>query len=275
MTDRIVLPMPGNAVLATRIAATGAARLGEMSLSRFPDGESHVRIESDVRGRAVFLVSTQLNPDPDFLAMVFAADALRELGALSVGLIAPYLAYMRQDQRFAAGEAVTSRSYARWLSRAMNSVVTVDPHLHRLHSLSAIFDIPTTAIDVAPLLASWINCGIENPLVVGPDAESAQWVRAVAEPVGLPWVVAEKVRHDSEHVSVRFSDDLNKYRRHTPVLVDDIISTGHSMAEAAAALAPHHFVAPVCVAVHAVFAHGAEATLHRAGIDRVVTTNTI
>jgi ribose-phosphate pyrophosphokinase len=271
----LVLPLPGNEALAAALDRAGACDAGAVTLSRFPDGETYARIESTVAGRHVLIAATQHQPDTQFLALAFLADAARELGALSVGLVAPYLAYMRQDARFTPGEAVASRTYARQISRLVNSLITVDPHLHRLRSLDAVFSIPAQAIDAAPLLARWIREQVPRPLIVGPDSESRQWAQAVAQAAQAPFVVLEKVRHGSTDVEVTISTDLAAFQGRTPVLVDDIISTGHTMAEAARHLMARGFGAPSCVGVHAVFATGAEDTLHGAGVSRIVTTNTI
>jgi ribose-phosphate pyrophosphokinase len=271
----VILPLPFNAAFASAIASTGAVQMGDATFAHFPDGETYARIDSDIRGRDVLLLATQHQPDPQFMALAFLSDAARDLGAASVGLIAPYLAYMRQDARFKPGEAVASRSYAKQLSRLFNSLVTVDPHLHRLGSLAAVFDIPATAIDVAPLLAQWISAHVSRPLIVGPDSESRQWVKGVAESANAPFVVLEKVRRGSTEVDVTIVDDLTVHHGRTPVLVDDIISTGHTLAQAARHLSARGFVSPVCVGVHAVFAIGADQTLRSAGITTVVTTNTI
>ena len=165
------------------------------------------------------------------LPLLFAAATARELGASRVGLVAPYLAYMRQDRRFKPGEAVTSRQVARLLSDAFDWLVTVDPHLHRYSSLADIYSIPTHVVHAAPLIAEWIKANVTNPLIIGPDSESEQWVAAVASDVGAPYSVLEKVRHGDRDVEIRLKD-LEQWKGRTPVLVDDIISTGRTMIEA-------------------------------------------
>jgi len=117
-SDRLILPLPGNDAFARQLAAAGKWEQGTLETRRFPDGESYVRIAADVADKSVVLVQTLAQPDPGFLSLVFAADAARDLGAREVTLVAPYLAYMRQDRRFHPGEAITSRSFARLVSRA-------------------------------------------------------------------------------------------------------------------------------------------------------------
>lgn len=113
---RLILPLPGNEAFGRHLAQDGHWELGTIETRRFPDGESYVRIHSDVAGKAVDLACTLARPDEGFLRLIFAADAVRTLGAREVTLVAPYLAYMRQDRRFQPGEAVTSRSFARLIS---------------------------------------------------------------------------------------------------------------------------------------------------------------
>lgn len=116
MTSPLLLPMPGNEVLTVKIGSALGWKVGEIEERRFPDGESYVRIRTRLDGGPVVLVCTLARPDEKFLPLIFAAATARELGASRVGLVAPYLAYMRQDRRFKPGEAVTSRYVAKLLS---------------------------------------------------------------------------------------------------------------------------------------------------------------
>ena len=168
----LVLAMPGNEAAAGSLATALEAERGHLDATRFADGESHVRIRSDVSGRVVILQATLRDPDPQTVPLLLAAEAARELGALRVFLSAPYLAYMRQDTRFLEGDAVSARSYARLLSSVFDGLVTVDPHLHRIASLAEIYDVPARALQAAPLLADWIRRELQDPLVVGPDSDN-------------------------------------------------------------------------------------------------------
>lgn len=270
---RLILPMPGNEAQATAVASLASAELGRLEMRRFPDDESYVRILSDVAGKAVDIVCTLARPDPQTPGLIFAADAARELGAQSVRLIAPYLAYMRQDARFKAGEAVSSASFARLLSRAFDGLVTVDPHLHRRASLGEIFDIPTRVEHAAPLLAEWIREHVRDALVIGPDAESEQWVSAVAERADAPYVVLNKRRSGDREVEIAMPD-LKAWSTRRPVLIDDIVSSGRTMIEAARQLARLGMAKPACLTVHALFADRSYAELS-ALAETVVSTDTI
>ena len=270
---RLLLPLPGNEAFAERLARAGGGEIGVLQARQFPDGESYVRIETDVAGRAVDLVCSLARPDAAFLRLAFAADALRDLGAVEVRLIAPYLGYLRQDARFQPGEAVTSKTFARLLSQVVDGLVTVDPHLHRHPALEGLYAVPCHTLHAAPLLAEWIRSEVEAPLIVGPDAESEQWVAAVAARVGAPHIVMTKRRLGDREVRVALPD-LGAHRGRRPVLLDDIASSGRTLVAAADALRFQAFAPPICVVVHAVFGEDALARV-AAVTDRIVSTDSI
>lgn len=275
MTGPLIVPLPGNEAMADALAQASGGELAPIEIRHFPDGETYLRYEAtSLAGRAVFLVCTLDRPDPKVLPLLFAAAAARDLDAISVGLVCPYLAYMRQDRRFKPGEAVTSEYFARLISDAFDWLVTVDPHLHRRGSLSEIYSIPSVALQSAPLIAGWVRAHVERPLLIGPDAESEQWVAAVARDAGAPHAILEKVRHGDRTVEVSVPD-LERWPGHTPVLVDDIVSTARTMIETLRHLAKMRAKPAVCIAMHGIFAGSAYRDLLEAGATRVVTLNTV
>jgi len=270
----VIFALPEDWRFAERLAACAGVELGSLTTRDFPDGETYMRLNSAVAGRQVAIVCSLHQPNEKLLPLIFLADAARSLGAKRVGLIAPYLAYMRQDTRFRSGEAITSRSFAKVVSRAHDWLITIDPHLHRIHELSDVYMVPSVALHAATDLGRWIARSVEQPVIVGPDEESAQWASAVAEAAGAPWTVLSKVRHGDRAVEVHIPD-LEPFLGHTPVLVDDIISSGQTMIDVIRQLRDIRTPAPVCVAVHAVLCPGASDALRAAGASVVVTTNTI
>jgi ribose-phosphate pyrophosphokinase len=269
-----IIALPGNDALAMLLAPRLDAEIGRAEFRRFPDGETYVRLNGNVAGRSVVLVATLDRPDPKFLPLAFVAATARELGASRVGLIAPYLGYMRQDRRFQSGEAITSQLFAHHLSGIVDWLITVDPHLHRISALSNIYTIPAISVHASPVLADWIKDSVQLPLIVGPDEESEQWVAAVASRAGAPFIILEKHRRSDTDVEISVPD-VERWRDHTPVLVDDIISTARTMIATLGHLRRAGMKPVVCVGVHAVFAPGALESLSAAGAARVVTTNTI
>ena len=274
MTRPVLIALPGNEARADGLAEALDGERVELDYRRFPDGESYLRIDAELAGRAVVLVATLDRPDPKIPRLLFAADLVRDLGARSVGLVAPYLPYMRQDCRFHPGEALTSVSFANRISASVDWLVTVDPHLHRYPTLDTIYTIPGRVVSAAPAVADWIVDSIERPVVVGPDEESEQWARAVAEPRGLPWRVMTKQRFGDHEVRIT-APDLTGLDGHHPVLVDDILSSGATLADAARVLVEAGLPVPACAVVHGLFGDRARAHLAGAGIETVVCTDTV
>ena len=273
MTAPLLVAMPGNEAMAHKLAPMLAAEVGGIELRSFPDGETYLRFMSSLSDRTLVIVCTLDRPNEKILPLLFAAATARELGATKVGLVAPYLAYMRQDRRFKPGEAVTSREVARLVSDRFDWLVTVDPHLHRYGSLAEIYTIPTCVVHAAPLISQWIREHVSNPLIIGPDIESEQWVSAVAHDADAPYSVLEKIRRADRDVEISIRD-MQHLDGRTPVLVDDIISSGRTMLEAVRLIMQPGAPKPVCVAVHGLFADLSDILLVQTGA-RVVTSNSV
>lgn len=269
----VVIAMPDNEALASGIAGGIGAELGELAHRKFPDGETYLRFDTDVKLRNVIVCCTLNDPDRKSLSLLLAAAALRDLGAAKIGLVAPYLGYMRQDRRFKDGEAVTSTAFARLISSFFDWLVTVDPHLHRHKSLDEIYTIPSVVGHATPVLLGYLHKRPGNLFFVGPDEESEQWVASLARDARIPHVTLRKTRFGDRDVAVEFPD-LAPFSGRMPVLVDDVISSGRTMEVASAELRRRGFAAPVCLATHGVLADGALARLVAAGAT-VITTNTI
>jgi ribose-phosphate pyrophosphokinase len=245
---------------------------GRFILHSFPDGESYLRIESDVMGREVLINATLFHPNSWILDLLFLTDTLRTLGAKRIRLIAPYLSYMRQDKVFQDGEALTSKTFSHLLSAYFDALVTVDPHLHRYHCLSEIYTIPTTVLQAAPLISKWIHENVENPFLVGPDEESCQWVQEVAG--DLSFIVLQKERNFQGHVTITWPS-FDGAEGKTPVFVDDIISSGGTMLLAVEQAKALGLKPPVIVSIHPIFANDSYEKLQAAGVLKIVTCNSI
>jgi len=195
---------------------------------RFPDGESYIRILSSVKDKNVLLVCTLHKPNDKLLPLYFLSLTAKSLGTKNVCLVAPYLAYMRQDKVFNSGEGVTSTYFGRFISKFADGIITIDPHLHRFKSLSEVYHIANSVIHAADVISKWIKENVKNPALIGPDSESAQWVSIVAKNAGAPFIVLNKIRHSDNNVEVSIPD-VENHKNSIPVLVDDIISTAHTM----------------------------------------------
>jgi len=257
--------------LARPLARTLGAVARRIEVHRFPDGESRVRVVPGAGSSAVVIRRLD-DPNAKLFEVLLAIDALRRTGVTRIALVAPYLPYMRQDRVFEAGEAVSQLVFADVVSHAVDRVVTVEPHLHRIHELGEVFACSAVSIPAAPLLADWCRRLGRRTVVVGPDEESEPWARAIAEAAGLPYVVGRKHRAGDRRVRV-ILPELPPVDR--AVLVDDIASTGMTLSAAARELKRAGIRRIEAAVVHAIFARGAATVLRRAGVHRIVSCDTV
>lgn len=270
----ILFPFPGNESLADLLIAGGRCERGQVMVRNFPDGESLVQIESDIKGKTAVVLCTLDRPDEKAMTLMFFAETARELGAKSVKLIAPYLGYMRQDKRFHEGESITSNIFAAFLSQHFDGLITIDPHLHRHKDMKEIYKVPVTVVHAADAIAIWIRKNIEKPVLIGPDEESDQWVKDIAKKAQAPYTVLTKIRRGDHDVEVSVPD-IDQFHDHTPVLVDDIISTARTMIETVNHLKTAAMKPAVCIGIHAVFSGDAFEALRKSGAGKIITCNTI
>jgi ribose-phosphate pyrophosphokinase len=257
--------------LASQVARKLGVASARVDVHRFPDRESLVRVAGPA-GRRVVLLRHLHDPNGKLFEVQLAADALRRHGARRITLLVPYMPYMRQDRVFHEGEALSQHVLAQTLGHAVDKVVTLEPHLHRIRALGEVFPCTTRALPAASLLAGWCSKGPGRALLVGPDAESEPWVRALARLCGLDWVVGRKERLGDSRVRIELPD-VSGHRR--AILVDDIASSGTTLAAAARALRAGGISRVDAAVVHAIFAPGAERRIRLAGVERVVTCDTI
>ncbi len=272
--DKIIFAMPGNESVANKIALKLELPVGEMELRSFPDAETYVRLLSDVSKKEVIIICTLYQPDSKLLPLYFLSKLLKDFGAGKITLVAPYLSYMRQDKRFHDGEAITSNYFASLISSFADELITIDPHLHRRNSMSEIYSIPCKVLHAAPLISNWITENIEMPLLVGPDSESEQWVKETAEKIKTPYIVLSKIRISDTEVKISVPE-VEQFKQHTPVLIDDIISTARTMMVTAEHLSEAGLKPVTCIGVHGLFAGNAYDELLQAGVGKIITCNTI
>jgi ribose-phosphate pyrophosphokinase len=261
---------------AQRIALAGDLQLACIERHRFPDGEIKLRLPFDALGKNAVILRTLNNPNEKLIELLLAAQTARALGAAHLTLVAPYLSYMRQDIAFAPGEAISQRIIGRFLADLFDTVITVDPHLHRVATLQEAIPIAAEnaiVLSGAPLLADLIATHRTNPLLVGPDEESAQWIALAASRHGFDYAVCRKVRNGDRAVHVALPEAAVAGRQ--VVLLDDIASTGHTVAQAARLLLAAGAVSVDVAVTHALFAGDALQVMKDAGVGEVWSTDCI
>lgn len=263
----------GDLDIAAKISQSLKITFHPIKMHTFPDDEKLIKIDWDASGQTIALLTSLHIPDSKITPLIFAAETLRTFGAKSVILIAPYLPYMRQDKQFHPGEGISSKFFASILSHHFDGLITIDPHLHRYQSLAEIYTIPTITLHADALISDWLNNNIQNAIIIGPDAESEQWVKAVAAHLQLPFTALRKTRKGDRNVEIEISD-IQNFKTFTPILIDDIISSGQTILETCRALNALGFKKPVVISIHGVFAQDAYPKLLPA-CTSIITTNTI
>ncbi len=258
---------------ALRLATAAGLVPQPIQHHRFPDGEIQLTLPTHLPRRVVLLRSLH-QPGDKLTELLLAAPTARQLGAQHLSLVAPYLAYMRQDMAFSPGQAVSQRIVGAWLATLFDAVITVDPHLHRVATLAeAVPAQQAITLSAAPLLGAWIAQHRPGAFLLGPDSESAQWVTQAAAAHGFEHAVCSKVRHSDRAVEITLP--ACDVRGQAVVLLDDVASSGHTLATATA-LALDAGAASVDVAVtHALLAGDALQRIHRAGAGKFWSTDSI
>ena len=260
--------------LAGQIAEKVKCAFSELSVSRFPDNEIHVRFNCDLRNKKAVLVQSFYGEISDcIIEVILAAKTASELGAKEIILVAPYFPYLRQDKRFHRGEAVSQGIIAGLVDNFFDEVLIIDPHLHRKSSMEQIFRKKSKKITANSLMAGYIKNNIPKPIIMGPDEESYKWARSVAKDLGAQFRILRKKRYSSYHVEVKLNKHIDLSGRNV-VIVDDIVSTGHTILETAKIIKKMGAKNVHCICVHGIFAGDALDKLKGAGI-KTVSTNTV
>jgi ribose-phosphate pyrophosphokinase len=269
----MLLYFDDEAPLARRLAAASKLPAQAIERHRFPDGEIRLRLPPALPERVVLLRGLQ-QPGEKLTELLLAAPTARSLGARHLSLVSPYLAYMRQDMAFRPGEAVSQRIVGALLARLFDTVITVDPHLHRVATLhEAVPAAQAIALSGAPLLGDWIASQLQAPQLIGPDSESAAWVTQAAAAHGFDHAVCDKVRRGDLQVEIALPEIDVQGR--AVVLVDDVASSGRTLAQASRLLHAAGAASVDVAVTHALFAHDALQVIHAAGVRHVWSTDCI
>lgn len=259
---------------AGRLAWVAGIEARAVGCHRFPDEELCLRLP-DVELPACLIIYRSLDRPNDKLVelMLLARDA-RERGVKRLVLVAPYLAYMRQDAAFHPGELVSQRLVGGFLAELFDAVITIDPHLHRIERIEqAIPTYHAIALSGAPQLAAAVAERRRGALLLGPDAESLRWVESAARAAGLEYATCAKERHGDRDVDIALPDLALDGRR--IVLLDDVTSSGRTLARAAERVLAAGAASVDVAVTHALFAGDALDAIHGAGVGEVWSTDTI
>ncbi len=257
--------------LAERISRElGNSPFGIPFLKRFSDGEMYVRIGGRLEGDDVVLVQST-RTDEDVIELLLLEDAVREAGARKVFVVVPYFGYQRQDRRFAPGEPISARSLCRHVELDADAVISVDLHSPQILSH---FSKPAFEASGIPAIARLLR---ERPIdvLVSPDRGGVDRVRRMATLLDRPWFALDKKRIDSDHVELSFPSTVDyPTEGKSAVLIDDVITTGGTIVEAAKLLQKHGVRAVSAACTHGLFLRDAFERI-KAVTDEVYSTDTL
>jgi len=232
----------------------------------FPDGEQYVRVSGDVEGEHVVIVQTT-HPDSKIIELFLLQDAVREAGSARTTTVVPYFGYARQDRSFEPGEPVSARSIARRIGTGCDAVLTMGLHNR---AILGFFGIPARDVDGVPAIGRYLR-GRGVDFVLAPDENASHHAMVVAKALDVPWDFLVKERIDAFHV--RIEPKTLPVRDATVAIVDDIISTGGTIATAAAELKRQGSRRVFAGCLHGLFT--ADALRRLSVCDDVASTDTI
>lgn len=268
-----VVSFPDYQAQAQQLAAALQQRYARIELHHFPDGESLLQLPEPLDKQLIIYRSLE-QPNDKLVELLLVSKAARAVGVEKITLVAPYLCYMRQDKAFHRGEVISQKIIANFLAELVDVIITVDPHLHRVASLQEVFPhIQSSSLSASELLGEFLQQNFRDVILLGPDDESVQWVRQIARLGNYHYAVASKTRYSDTEVKIHLPD-IDVSDQHV-VLVDDIISTGHTVAETAQLLIQRGATRVDVLVTHALFSEDALTTLRAAGIQQIWSSDSV
>jgi len=271
---------------AQQLAKSLSMPLKMIERHQFPDGETKITLPTQLP-KKIIICRTLDQPNEKLIELIISAASAREQGVKHITLVAPYLCYMRQDIAFHPGEAISQKIVGNLLGNYFDCVITIDPHLHRISNLREAIPID----DAFSLLAScamstFLKQHFNNPVLIGPDQESEQWVKAIAKPHQWSYTIASKERFGDKNVAVTLgtkdqgSDDRESsgkisLNNRDIVIVDDIASTGKTLEQAVVKIQQQAPTSISIIVTHAFFVDNAITRLHNLGVTNIWSSDSV
>lgn len=266
--------------LAREIAHKMETRVGSALVDKFKNEECRIEIRENVRGAEVFVLQSVCKSpggasvNDSLMELLLMIDALRRASAYRITAVLPYYGYAKQDKKSKGREPISAKLVANMLAVAgAKRVVTLDLHAAQIQGF---FDLPVDNLEAAPTLCSYLKsqnlCG-ENVVVVSPDAGGVPRAEKMAKRLRSEIAIVFKRRPEPDVAEV--TEIVGDVRGKIAVVVDDMISTGGTLAKAAEALIKRGAIAVYCCATHGIFAGDAVRVLSESPITKIVVTDTI
>ncbi|WP_395946314.1 ribose-phosphate pyrophosphokinase [Caedibacter taeniospiralis] len=274
MSDLMLFSGRASSALTEEISHFLGVQVGRATVSSFSDGESHIEIIDNVRGRDVFIVQSTCPPTNDnVMELMFLTDALRRSSAGRITAVVPYFGYARQDRRVRSSRVpISARVVADMLTGVgIDRLLTVDIHAEQIQGF---FNIPLDNVYGTPILLDYIRARhLENPIVVSPDVGGVVRARAMAKALNTDLAIIDKRRQKANESEVmNIIGDITD--RHC-LIVDDIVDTAGTLCKAAQALIEHGADKVSAYCVHPVLSGSAIANIESSLLEELVVTNSI
>ncbi|MBW7973834.1 ribose-phosphate diphosphokinase [Bradyrhizobium sp. BR 10289] len=275
MTPSAVQWLPSSAHFGPLLAESLGIPGHAIELHRFPDEE--LRVTVGPAATTTIVCCSLDRPNEKLIALLLVAEALRRNGATRLVLVAPYLAYMRQDAAFHPGEAVSQRAIGTLLANNFDRIITFDAHLHRTSSLGEVFPgAEADNLSAASAIEALLRADPVSPstVAVGPDEESRSWIADIAGRLGLAYCIARKLRKTDQSVQITLPDP-SLFVERPVLLVDDIVSSGGTLTACANALTAAGAASIQAIVVHALFPPSLMPIFGRDGIQSIRSTDSV
>lgn len=266
--------LSSNPEIAEKIAEATGLPLGKVSSRQFSDGEIMINIEESVRGDDIYIIQSTNKPVNDYLwELLIMIDACKRASANSVNVVMPYFGYARQDRIAASREPITAKLIANMLVKAgVNRILTLDLHAVQVQGF---FDIPVDNLFTMPLFAEYYNeKGFTGSdiVVVSPKNSGVKRARGLAEYLDAPIAIIDYAQDDAEREEGYI---IGEVEGKTAIIVDDILNTGKTFAEAAKILERAGVKDIYAVASHGLFGGGAAEILNVAPVKEILVTDSV
>ena len=277
----IILGFDDYLLPAQQLATSLSIPFKQVELHQFPDGETKVTLPIKLP-KHVIICRTLNQPNAKLIELIITASAARAQGVEHITLIAPYLCYMRQDIAFNAGEAISQKIIGKLLDDYFDRVITIDPHLHRINNLSEV--VPSkqaTALHAGSAMSAFLQQQFSQPVLIGPDEESDQWVKAIAKFHQWHYAIATKERFGAKNVSVTLATHDKENTKELSItnrdviIVDDIASSGKTLEQAVKQIQQQAPASISIIVTHAFFVDNAITRLTNLGVANIWSSDSV
>jgi ribose-phosphate pyrophosphokinase len=255
-------------LLTNRVAKLTGLKLAAVELKRFPDKECYVRVKEDLSNEVVVIIQTTY-PDKNLVELLFLQSALRQANPARIITIIPYYAYARQDKVFKPGELLSAQTVAKLLQESADELMLINPHKPWIANF---FNKPVKILSTSSVIADYLKSK-QIDLVIAPDKDASKFAEEIAESIGCGWDWFEKERISSKEVVIEKKKVNAEGRR--VAIVDDIISTGGTLAKAIELLKQESAKEVLACGVHGLFIGKAIEKLKDSGCSEVISTDTV